>query len=164
MEASTSLESSRNVLRAKRRLARVLIEFYVRVLIEFYSRVFIEFYARVFIEFYACVFIDFYARVLIEFYAHVFIEFYAHVLIEFKRVISFHSPSPLSPYLQTLSWLKTGALSRTVGSTNMNAQSSRSHAIFTLQIAQQRPIKTLVQWQKNILSQNFAYRNFFPFI
>ena len=30
----------------------------------------------------------------------------------------------------------------------MNAQSSRSHAIFTLQIAQQRPIKTLVQWKK----------------
>ena len=127
MEASTSLESPRNVLRAKRRLARVLIEVYAYVLIEFYARVFIDFYARVLIEFNAR------ARAY-----------------RVQEVIS-HSipPSPsLSPYLQTLSCLKTGALSRTVGSTNMNAQSSRSHAIFTLQIAQQRPIKTLVQWQK----------------
>jgi hypothetical protein len=45
---------------------------------------------------------------------------------------------------ETLSCLKQGALSRTVGSTNMNAQSSRSHAIFTLQVSQQRPIKTPV--------------------
>jgi len=34
--------------------------------------------------------------------------------------------------------LKMGALCRTTASTNMNAQSSRSHAIFTLHIRQQR--------------------------
>ena len=37
-----------------------------------------------------------------------------------------------------LSILLTGALSRTTASTNMNAQSSRSHAIFSLHIRQQR--------------------------
>ncbi|XP_064385434.1 kinesin-like protein KIF21A [Halichondria panicea] len=42
---------------------------------------------------------------------------------------------------ETLSCLKHGALSRTVGSTNMNAQSSRSHAIFTLHISHRRPCK-----------------------
>ncbi len=36
--------------------------------------------------------------------------------------------------------LKRGAVSRTVGSTNMNAQSSRSHAIFTIIIKQETPI------------------------
>ena len=34
--------------------------------------------------------------------------------------------------------LKIGALCRTTASTNMNTQSSRSHAIFTLHIRQQR--------------------------
>lgn len=34
--------------------------------------------------------------------------------------------------------LRAGALSRTTASTNMNAQSSRSHAVFTLNITQQR--------------------------
>ncbi len=42
---------------------------------------------------------------------------------------------------QTLACLKRGALSRTVGSTMMNAQSSRSHAIFTLLLTHQRHIK-----------------------
>ena len=41
--------------------------------------------------------------------------------------------------------LKRGALSRTVGSTNMNAQSSRSHAIFTIILKQERPIVTVSQ-------------------
>eukprot|EP00731_Ephydatia_muelleri_P014567 Em0008g287a len=41
---------------------------------------------------------------------------------------------------ETSECLRTGALSRTVASTNMNAQSSRSHAIFTLTIVQRRPI------------------------
>ncbi|XP_053213727.1 kinesin-like protein KIF21A isoform X2 [Panonychus citri] len=38
----------------------------------------------------------------------------------------------------TLDCLKKGSLSRTTASTNMNSQSSRSHAIFTLYIKQQR--------------------------
>ncbi|XP_019861180.1 PREDICTED: kinesin-like protein KIF21A [Amphimedon queenslandica] len=41
---------------------------------------------------------------------------------------------------ETLDALKRGALSRTVGSTNMNAQSSRSHAIFTISVSQKRPV------------------------
>jgi hypothetical protein len=41
-------------------------------------------------------------------------------------------------HMQTMQCLKMGALSRTTASTNMNAQSSRSHAIFTLHIRQQR--------------------------
>ncbi|XP_028393675.1 kinesin-like protein KIF21A isoform X2 [Dendronephthya gigantea] len=42
---------------------------------------------------------------------------------------------------ETLNNLQQGALSRTTASTNMNAQSSRSHAIFTLHITQQRVVK-----------------------
>ncbi|KAF7997081.1 hypothetical protein HCN44_005358 [Aphidius gifuensis] len=42
---------------------------------------------------------------------------------------------------QALEYLRLGALSRTTGSTQMNTQSSRSHAIFTLFIKQQRCIK-----------------------
>ncbi|XP_003707301.2 kinesin-like protein 31E isoform X1 [Megachile rotundata] len=42
---------------------------------------------------------------------------------------------------QALEYLRLGALSRTTGSTQMNTQSSRSHAIFTLHIKQQRYIK-----------------------
>ncbi|XP_063220986.1 kinesin-like protein KIF21A isoform X2 [Bacillus rossius redtenbacheri] len=40
-----------------------------------------------------------------------------------------------------LQCLKVGALSRTTGSTQMNSQSSRSHAIFTLHVTQQRLVK-----------------------
>lgn len=43
--------------------------------------------------------------------------------------------------LQTLNCLQQGALSRTTASTNMNAQSSRSHAIFTIHVKQQRVVK-----------------------
>ncbi|XP_050706486.1 kinesin-like protein KIF21A isoform X1 [Eriocheir sinensis] len=39
---------------------------------------------------------------------------------------------------ETMQCLRAGALSRTTGSTNMNTQSSRSHAIFTLLVRQQR--------------------------
>ncbi|KAK8733233.1 hypothetical protein OTU49_006540 [Cherax quadricarinatus] len=39
---------------------------------------------------------------------------------------------------ETMQCLRAGALSRTTGSTNMNTQSSRSHAIFTLLVKQQR--------------------------
>ncbi|XP_011860622.1 PREDICTED: kinesin-like protein KIF21A isoform X3 [Vollenhovia emeryi] len=42
---------------------------------------------------------------------------------------------------QALEYLRLGALSRTTGSTQMNTQSSRSHAIFTLYVKQQRCIK-----------------------
>lgn len=42
---------------------------------------------------------------------------------------------------QTLNCLQQGALSRTTASTNMNAQSSRSHAIFTIHVKQQRVVK-----------------------
>ncbi|XP_065898994.1 kinesin-like protein KIF21A isoform X2 [Dysidea avara] len=41
---------------------------------------------------------------------------------------------------ETLGYLKDGALCRRTGSTNMNAQSSRSHAIFTLHMTQTRPL------------------------
>ncbi|KAK4336765.1 hypothetical protein RND71_044067 [Anisodus tanguticus] len=41
----------------------------------------------------------------------------------------------------TLQCLQKGALSRQTGSTNMNAQSSRSHAIFTIFIKQQRVVQ-----------------------
>lgn len=42
---------------------------------------------------------------------------------------------------ETLNLLRQGALSRTTGATQMNSQSSRSHAIFTLHIKQQRLVK-----------------------
>lgn len=51
---------------------------------------------------------------------------------------------PVKSEEETLEALKQGALSRSVGSTNMNAQSSRSHAIFTLVIEQKRPILAAV--------------------
>jgi kinesin family protein 4/21/27 len=43
-----------------------------------------------------------------------------------------------------LQCLRMGALSRTTASTQMNSQSSRSHAIFTLHIKQQRMVKVEV--------------------
>ncbi|KAL0278939.1 UNVERIFIED_CONTAM: hypothetical protein PYX00_000615 [Menopon gallinae] len=42
---------------------------------------------------------------------------------------------------EALNLLRQGALSRTTGATQMNSQSSRSHAIFTLLIKQQRLVK-----------------------
>ncbi|XP_012258571.2 kinesin-like protein KIF21A isoform X3 [Athalia rosae] len=42
---------------------------------------------------------------------------------------------------EALECLRLGALSRTTGSTQMNTQSSRSHAIFTLHVKQQRCVK-----------------------
>ncbi len=43
---------------------------------------------------------------------------------------------------ETMQSLKQGAFNRTTASTNMNDQSSRSHAIFTLYIQQQRQAKS----------------------
>lgn len=43
---------------------------------------------------------------------------------------------------EALQCLRVGALSRTTASTQMNTQSSRSHAIFTLHIKQQRLVKS----------------------
>ena len=47
---------------------------------------------------------------------------------------------PVKSVEESLNCLKTGALSRTTGSTQMNSQSSRSHAIFTFHIKQQRVV------------------------
>lgn len=47
---------------------------------------------------------------------------------------------PVRSVEETSNFLKMGALSRTTGSTQMNSQSSRSHAIFTLHIRQQRVV------------------------
>lgn len=44
----------------------------------------------------------------------------------------------LSSPLQMMQCLKLGALSRTTASTQMNVQSSRSHAIFTIHVCQTR--------------------------
>ncbi|BES94937.1 kinesin family member [Nesidiocoris tenuis] len=41
---------------------------------------------------------------------------------------------------EALQWLKQGALARTTAATDMNTQSSRSHAIFTIHIRQQRVV------------------------
>lgn len=46
---------------------------------------------------------------------------------------------------EALQCLRQGALSRTTASTQMNSQSSRSHAIFTLHIKQQRLIRLEVR-------------------
>lgn len=52
--------------------------------------------------------------------------------------------------LQMLQCLKLGALSRTTASTQMNAQSSRSHAIFTIHLCQMRVCQQpqLVRWER----------------
>ncbi|XP_055997076.1 kinesin-like protein KIF21A isoform X10 [Ostrea edulis] len=47
---------------------------------------------------------------------------------------------PVQSMEDTMECLKNGALSRATASTNMNSQSSRSHAIFTLHIKQQRVV------------------------
>ncbi|VDM40579.1 unnamed protein product [Toxocara canis] len=47
---------------------------------------------------------------------------------------------PVTSPQETIAVLKNGALNRTTASTNMNEQSSRSHAIFTMMIKQQRVV------------------------
>lgn len=47
---------------------------------------------------------------------------------------------PVNSVEECVYWLKQGALSRTTGATQMNAQSSRSHAIFTLHVKQLRVV------------------------
>jgi hypothetical protein len=51
---------------------------------------------------------------------------------------------PVMSAEDALQCLRMGALSRTTASTQMNSQSSRSHAIFTLHIKQQRMVKVEV--------------------
>jgi len=51
---------------------------------------------------------------------------------------------PVMSVEDALHCLHMGALSRTTASTQMNSQSSRSHAIFTLHIKQQRMVKVEV--------------------
>ncbi|KAK7486684.1 hypothetical protein BaRGS_00022085 [Batillaria attramentaria] len=48
---------------------------------------------------------------------------------------------PVQSYEDTMQCLKAGALSRTTASTNMNASSSRSHAVFTLHVKQHRVVR-----------------------
>jgi len=57
----------------------------------------------------------------------------------------------VSSAAETLNLLRKGALSRTTGSTLMNSQSSRSHAIFTLLIKQQRLVKIEVDSRGTLL-------------
>ena len=45
----------------------------------------------------------------------------------------------------TMNLLQKGALNRTTASTNMNTQSSRSHAVFTLIIKQTRSVKSAAE-------------------
>lgn len=64
---------------------------------------------------------------------------------------------------QLLQCLKLGALSRTTASTQMNAQSSRSHAIFTIHLCQMRmcPQTQMVQTSLFItlgINHNRSYR------
>ncbi|KAK3103464.1 hypothetical protein FSP39_019440 [Pinctada imbricata] len=58
---------------------------------------------------------------------------------------------PVSSLEDTIQCLKNGALSRATASTNMNTQSSRSHAIFTLHIKQHRVVRndSLVEEEKD---------------
>lgn len=77
-------------------------------------------------------------------------EIYLHG-VTCKGVQSLHS---------TLEILKNGALNRTVAATNMNEQSSRSHAIFSLHIKQQRVIPQTVSGQEiemEVLTAKFHF-------
>lgn len=67
--------------------------------------------------------------------------------IHIKGVIT----KPVLCLSDALQFLKIGALSRTTASTQMNSQSSRSHAIFTLHIKQQRlvPVEVLDDSEPN---------------
>ena len=62
---------------------------------------------------------------------------------------------PVTSAKDALQCLRTGALSRRTASTQMNLQSSRSHAIFTLHIKQQRMVKVEV-------SNYCCSSNYFP--
>jgi kinesin family protein 4/21/27 len=60
---------------------------------------------------------------------------------------------PVQTIEETLNCLKMGALSRTTASTQMNAQSSRSHAIFTLHVKQHRVTKIEPNLDENEFDQ-----------
>lgn len=81
-----------------------------------------------------------------------------YTLAKTKSGIKIHEDAKHSIYLsgvtskaihsaeEALQCLRQGALSRTTASTQMNAQSSRSHAIFTLHIEQKKLIKLEVKF------------------
>lgn len=78
------------------------------------------------------------------------------IFIQNKKAIKIHEYPEGGIYLvgvttkavqspeEALQCLRLGALSRTTASTQMNSQSSRSHAIFTIYIKQERVIKLQV--------------------
>lgn len=68
--------------------------------------------------------------------------------------VSMHSVSTVD---ETIRCLKTGALNRVTASTNMNAQSSRSHAIFTLHIRQERTVTIDDGEEMETLSAKFHF-------
>jgi len=59
---------------------------------------------------------------------------------------------PINSASEALSNLRQGALSRTTAATAMNSQSSRSHAVFTINIQQKRFVKQEVCLLFNIQS------------
>ncbi|VEL18070.1 unnamed protein product [Protopolystoma xenopodis] len=65
-----------------------------------------------------------------------------HFLLSLLLLLHSCYSIPLFHHQQTLQCLKDGSLVRSTASTNMNAQSSRSHAIFTLHIRQQRQVQS----------------------
>lgn len=83
-----------------------------------------------------------------------------YTLAKTKSGIKIHEDAKHSIYLsgvtskaihsaeEALQCLRQGALSRTTASTQMNAQSSRSHAIFTLHIEQKKIVKLEVRFVK----------------
>ena len=54
-----------------------------------------------------------------------------------QTIVADLSERTITEYVQVLELLKDGNLHRTTGATNMNATSSRSHAVFTIHLEQQ---------------------------
>lgn len=80
-------------------------------------------------------------------------EVFSNAGFDSQMLVTLFSPSLTTFGFQTLEILKNGALNRTVAATNMNEQSSRSHAIFSLHIKQQRVIPQTVSGQVGVHSR-----------